>query len=299
MMHVYEYSRSIHPLDSDHQHLGFDRRFLCPLANSVMTDPVMLPCGHSFERYEIQKWVDDHGHCCPLDHEQFESSSCIKPNYQLQWEILYHTRRQQAQQKTWQHKKTQKAIELMNDFDIDFHPSLKRGTLVASKASRIVETTSPLSPVRPAFLSDEASSGSMSKSRTDNSLTNCLIPQRRESIPKTRSDSSLTNCRMPQRMKSVRSAFLSDEGSPTGKTGMSKSRSDNSLMNCRLPKRVPSFIHRKEEPKKGEGDSESQGMKNATFEAPNKSSAYHREYLPTKISNKNKLCLRNEALTIF
>lgn len=68
-----------------------------------MVDPVILPCGHSFERQTLRKWVKGHGKSCPVDGEAFKSSSDIKPNFRLQWEILFWQRQQQQQQHVVNH----------------------------------------------------------------------------------------------------------------------------------------------------------------------------------------------------
>lgn len=60
-----------------------------------MADPVVLPCGHSFERRALRKWTKQQGKCCPVDGDTFRSSSDMQPNFQLQWEILFWQRQQQ------------------------------------------------------------------------------------------------------------------------------------------------------------------------------------------------------------
>ena len=48
--------------------------FICLLTNQVMKDPVVDPCGHTFEKRAICAWYDvGHVHC-PIGHERLDSS---------------------------------------------------------------------------------------------------------------------------------------------------------------------------------------------------------------------------------
>lgn len=71
-----------------------ERRFYCPLSRRTMTDPVLTPRGNSFERKALSEWMERHGEICPLSGEGIDVAQ-IKPNFHLQWEILYWKRQQQ------------------------------------------------------------------------------------------------------------------------------------------------------------------------------------------------------------
>ena len=68
------------------------RRFTCPLTNSIMEDPVSVPCcGTNFERRALLRWMKKNG-SCPESGESLRTSD-LKPNAMLQWEILYLERK--------------------------------------------------------------------------------------------------------------------------------------------------------------------------------------------------------------
>lgn len=53
-----------------------DDTLLCPISQELMTDPVMTPYGHCFQRSFIEEWVDLHG-TCPLTSKPLEKSQLI------------------------------------------------------------------------------------------------------------------------------------------------------------------------------------------------------------------------------
>ncbi|XP_030522821.1 U-box domain-containing protein 15-like [Rhodamnia argentea] len=62
--------------------------FLCPIALEIMTDPVIVATGQTYERESIQKWLDSNHRTCPktgqiLDH------LLVVPNYALRNFILH------------------------------------------------------------------------------------------------------------------------------------------------------------------------------------------------------------------
>jgi hypothetical protein len=71
-----------------------ERRFYCPLTGRIMTDPVVIPNGTSFDRNALSDWMEKHGPICPLTGAYLEKVQ-IKPNFHLQWEILYWQRQQE------------------------------------------------------------------------------------------------------------------------------------------------------------------------------------------------------------
>jgi hypothetical protein len=62
-------------------------RFLCPLTNDIMTDPVTTKEGINFERNAILRWLDEHEEeVCPVTKKPLAMAGLI-PNSKLQWEI--------------------------------------------------------------------------------------------------------------------------------------------------------------------------------------------------------------------
>jgi hypothetical protein len=75
---------------SDELPLGYvslpQERFICPLTNDVMEDPVMTREGLNFERKAILKWLDENGDVCPVTKKSLRVSGLVA-NGKLQWEI--------------------------------------------------------------------------------------------------------------------------------------------------------------------------------------------------------------------
>jgi hypothetical protein len=61
-------------------------RFICPLTNEIMEDPVMTREGLNFERKAILKWLDEKGVVCPISGKKLKPSGLVTNN-KLQWEI--------------------------------------------------------------------------------------------------------------------------------------------------------------------------------------------------------------------
>ena len=65
------------------------RKFSCPLTNTIMEEPVSVPCCDvNYERVALLSWMRKHGNRCPQSGEPLLPSD-LKPNARLQWEILY------------------------------------------------------------------------------------------------------------------------------------------------------------------------------------------------------------------
>lgn len=64
--------------------------FSCPISYGILSDPVMDPCGHTFERVMIVEWLREHNHC-PLSRRPITTASLV-PNLILRQalEILAH-----------------------------------------------------------------------------------------------------------------------------------------------------------------------------------------------------------------
>lgn len=57
------------------------QKFFCPLSNVLMTDPVMLSNGHTFDRLAIEKWLKESGKMiCPKTKEALSDSN-VSPNH--------------------------------------------------------------------------------------------------------------------------------------------------------------------------------------------------------------------------
>jgi len=57
--------------------------FLCPITLEVMTDPVILPSGHTFERRSIQRWLDGGHLTCPVTNLPLPPCPPLIPNHAL------------------------------------------------------------------------------------------------------------------------------------------------------------------------------------------------------------------------
>lgn len=57
--------------------------FRCPISLELMTDPVILPSGHTFERRSIQRWLDGGHLTCPVTNLPLPPSPPLIPNHAL------------------------------------------------------------------------------------------------------------------------------------------------------------------------------------------------------------------------
>ncbi|KAG6488537.1 U-box domain-containing protein 8-like [Zingiber officinale] len=57
--------------------------FRCPISLEVMTDPVILSSGHTFDRASIQRWLDVGNRTCPVTKLPLPPSPSLTPNYAL------------------------------------------------------------------------------------------------------------------------------------------------------------------------------------------------------------------------
>ncbi|KMS99742.1 hypothetical protein BVRB_1g021090 [Beta vulgaris subsp. vulgaris] len=63
------------------------QEFLCPITLEIMTDPVIVATGQTYERESIQKWLDSNHRTCPKSGQVLEHLS-LAPNYALKNLIL-------------------------------------------------------------------------------------------------------------------------------------------------------------------------------------------------------------------
>ncbi|WOL04536.1 U-box domain-containing protein 8 [Canna indica] len=57
--------------------------FRCPISLEVMTDPVILSSGHTFDRASIQRWLDSGNRTCPVTNLPLPASPSLIPNHAL------------------------------------------------------------------------------------------------------------------------------------------------------------------------------------------------------------------------
>ncbi|KAK3419431.1 hypothetical protein EUGRSUZ_H05037 [Eucalyptus grandis] len=76
-------SRTLEKLPS----LSIPHEFLCPITLEIMTDPVIVATGQTYERESIQKWLDSNHRTCPKT-GQILRHLLVVPNYALRNLIL-------------------------------------------------------------------------------------------------------------------------------------------------------------------------------------------------------------------
>lgn len=57
--------------------------FKCPISLEIMTDPVILSSGHTFDRASIQRWLDAGHRTCPITKLPLPEQPCLIPNHAL------------------------------------------------------------------------------------------------------------------------------------------------------------------------------------------------------------------------
>ncbi|KAG0447790.1 hypothetical protein HPP92_028154 [Vanilla planifolia] len=57
--------------------------FRCPISLEVMSDPVIVASGHTFDRSSIQRWLDSGHRTCPVTKLPLSPCSPLIPNYAL------------------------------------------------------------------------------------------------------------------------------------------------------------------------------------------------------------------------
>ncbi|CAG9323710.1 unnamed protein product [Blepharisma stoltei] len=58
---------------------------LCPISHELMTNPVITPYGHCFQKEYIEQWLDGHDYC-PLTRQKLLKSQ-LKPCYTLKYAV--------------------------------------------------------------------------------------------------------------------------------------------------------------------------------------------------------------------
>ncbi|KAJ6825378.1 putative U-box domain-containing protein 8-like [Iris pallida] len=63
--------------------LSFPDDFRCPISLEVMSDPVILTSGHTFDRPSIQRWLDSGNLTCPVTNLPLPRHPSLIPNHAL------------------------------------------------------------------------------------------------------------------------------------------------------------------------------------------------------------------------
>lgn len=58
-------------------------QFKCPISLEIMSDPVILSSGHTFDRSSIQRWLDDGHRTCPITKLPLPDHPSLIPNHAL------------------------------------------------------------------------------------------------------------------------------------------------------------------------------------------------------------------------
>ncbi|XWS12762.1 hypothetical protein CRYUN_Cryun37aG0118100 [Craigia yunnanensis] len=65
--------------------------FKCPISLEIMSDPVILSSGHTFDRASIQRWLDSGHRTCPITKLPLPEHPCLIPNHVLRSLISNYT----------------------------------------------------------------------------------------------------------------------------------------------------------------------------------------------------------------
>ncbi|XP_015065096.1 U-box domain-containing protein 8 [Solanum pennellii] len=69
----------------------FPDDFRCPISLEIMSDPVILSSGHTFDRSSIQRWVDSGHRTCPITKLPISDPVSLIPNHALRSLISNYT----------------------------------------------------------------------------------------------------------------------------------------------------------------------------------------------------------------
>ncbi|OVA07962.1 Armadillo [Macleaya cordata] len=61
----------------------FPDDFKCPISLEIMSDPVILSSGHTFDRSSIQRWLDSGNRTCPITKQLLPQNPSLIPNHAL------------------------------------------------------------------------------------------------------------------------------------------------------------------------------------------------------------------------
>jgi hypothetical protein len=74
--------------NSEHAEDNEEDLLLCPISQELMTDPVMTPYGHCFQRSSIEQWLEKHN-TCPITGKNLEKSQ-LMPCYTVKAIVEEH-----------------------------------------------------------------------------------------------------------------------------------------------------------------------------------------------------------------
>ncbi|CAA7054643.1 unnamed protein product [Microthlaspi erraticum] len=57
--------------------------FRCPISLEIMSDPVIIQSGHTFDRVSIQRWIDSGNQTCPITKLPLSENPSLIPNHAL------------------------------------------------------------------------------------------------------------------------------------------------------------------------------------------------------------------------
>ncbi|GLT83123.1 hypothetical protein SLE2022_014320 [Rubroshorea leprosula] len=69
----------------------FPDDFMCPISLEIMSDPVILSSGHTFDRASIQRWLDSGHRTCPITKLPLPEHPSLIPNHALRSLISNYT----------------------------------------------------------------------------------------------------------------------------------------------------------------------------------------------------------------
>ncbi|XP_044460699.1 U-box domain-containing protein 8-like [Mangifera indica] len=70
----------------------FPDDFMCPISLEIMSDPVILSSGHTFDRISIQRWLESGHRTCPITQLPLPDQPSLIPNHALRSLISNFTR---------------------------------------------------------------------------------------------------------------------------------------------------------------------------------------------------------------
>ncbi|KAK1420054.1 hypothetical protein QVD17_21359 [Tagetes erecta] len=71
--------------------INYPDDFKCPISLEIMTEPVILSSGHTFDRSSIQRWLDAGHRTCPITKLPLSDSPSLIPNHALRSLISNYT----------------------------------------------------------------------------------------------------------------------------------------------------------------------------------------------------------------
>ncbi|CAG9331572.1 unnamed protein product [Blepharisma stoltei] len=113
---VTEENKTVAPLD---EHLAVEGEddmdaLLCPISNELMTDPVMTPYGHCYQKKHIEMWLEKHD-TCPLTGQHLAKDQLI-PCFTVKSAVDQFLKMQERKKKIEETKSTENEESKDNNF---------------------------------------------------------------------------------------------------------------------------------------------------------------------------------------